>query len=156
MALITGWQDIKPSQSYGLRVPQNICFCLAAAREKKTTTKKPWPMFFLSTKCRLMSQMQSFPCKSAQKPCLFRVRESACVYVCARTHARAPFNVYATVVCVSLRVFWGVFSAPPPPPAPSAVPVRQEEQQANCGGREPVRAVSLADVNMAMLSWHRT
>lgn len=26
----------------------------------------------------------------------------------------------------------------------------------NCGGRELVRAVSLGDVNMAMLSWHRT
>lgn len=26
----------------------------------------------------------------------------------------------------------------------------------NCGGREPVRLVSLGDVNMAMLSWHRT
>lgn len=25
----------------------------------------------------------------------------------------------------------------------------------NCGGRELVRAVSLGDVNMAMLSWHR-
>ena len=26
----------------------------------------------------------------------------------------------------------------------------------SCGGRELVRAVSLGDVNMAMLSWHRT
>lgn len=26
----------------------------------------------------------------------------------------------------------------------------------NCGGRELVRAVSPADVNMAMLSWHKT
>lgn len=38
----------------------------------------------------------------------------------------------------------------------STVPVRQWEQEANCGGRELVRAVSLGDVNMAMLSWHRT
>lgn len=72
-------------------------------------------MFFLSTKCRLMSQMQSFPCKSAQKPCLFRVRESACV--CARTQARAPFNVHSTVVCVSLRVFFCFFFIRPPPAA---------------------------------------
>lgn len=28
--------------------------------------------------------------------------------------------------------------------------------EGNCGGRELVRAVSLGDVNMAMLSWHRT
>lgn len=26
----------------------------------------------------------------------------------------------------------------------------------NCGGRELVRAVALGDVNMAMLSWHRS
>lgn len=38
----------------------------------------------------------------------------------------------------------------------SSVPLSTVKARGNCGGRELVRAVSLGDVNVAMLSWHRT
>lgn len=40
-----------------------------------------------------------------------------------------------------------------PPPLRASQPVGA---RSDCGGRELVKAVALGDVNMAMLSWHRS
>lgn len=48
-------------------------------------------------------------------------------------------------LCMSVQVFFFLYCAS-----------QAAGAGGNCGGRELVRAVSLGDVNMAMLSWHRT
>lgn len=64
--------------------------------------------------------------------------------VCAWQKALAHVYSYGCV-CQFIRLFFSPHSAS-----------QAVGAGGNCGGRELVRAVSLGDVNMAMLSWHRT
>lgn len=116
---------------------ENICFCLAAALERKKI-KKTLPMFFLPAECRLMSKMQSFRCKSAQKPCLFWVRHS--LRVCACTRVR---------LCVS--VYEPFFFLSPSPPATRLPPRCQSGRRSS---RQTVEEGSLSELSRwLMLIW---
>lgn len=84
-------------------------------------------------------KMQSLDVKCA-KTCLLKVQVCVCV-------AKGRFSCVLMWLCVSVhKTFFFFFHS-----ASQAVGAG-----GNCGGRELVRAVSLGDVNMAMLSWHRT
>lgn len=74
---------------------------------------------------------------------LLKVSLSVHLCVCSKMHGCVCVHVYQFIRHF-LRLFF-------PNSASQAVGA-----EGNCGGRELVRAVSLGDVNMAMLSWHRT